>query len=338
MERLESEIQNQMEEHLFQGCVCGSLDKGPFCSGLQTLNPEVPMTEKSRFDIASVGKVFTASCAVLLHLEGKLDLDAPFTEYLPEHVLGKNCRISIRALATHSSGFSNNYYHQTFGSPDYKKNTFDEFVEDLMQIKPVRECGISFEYCCYNLTLIGLILNRLTGKDLDSLSRERLWTPLGMTHTTWNEPGPGPFEVEHHFPDRPAGVHNDEICRKINKPLGAGSVFSTYGDMLLFARDMAEQNHFPKEYYKLLNSCAFKMEDTQHSGYIRRSFGWDMTDYKRPVTFSEHSIFHTGHTGQTIAIDCDNGKAAVVLTSRTGDWELARQGRNRIIDSLMTTL
>ncbi len=324
-----------MDENLIQGCVCGTLDKGPFTHGLQTLHPtETRMTPQSRFDIAAVGKVFTASCCALLHVNGKLDLNAPFTEYLPEHILGKDCKITLRALATHSSGFSNNQYHQTFGKETYAGCTWDEFVHDLMNIKPVRESGTSFEYCCYNFTLLGLILNRITGKDLDTLSRECLWAPLGMTHTTWNEPGPGPNEVEHHFPNRPAGQHNDAVCKNINKPLGAGSAFSTYGDMLLFAKDMAEQTRFPKEYYNLLTTCAFQADNDHGSGFIRRSFGWDMSDYRRPLTFSEHSVFHTGYTGQTIAIDCERGKAAVVLTSRTGDWELAAQGRNRIIDCM----
>ena len=155
-----------------------------------------------------------------------------------------------------------------------------------------------------------------------------------MTHTTWWEPGPGPFEVEHHLPDRPAGQHNDIICRDVNVPLGAGSAFSTYEDMLLFAKDMAEQAHFPKEYYRLLTTPSFLIDNFNSTGRIRRSFGWDMSDATRPLSFSEHSIYHYGYTGQTVAIDCERGKAAVVMTSRTGDWELANQGRNRIIDCL----
>ena len=91
MERLTEEIERQMEQHLFQGCVCGTIDKGPFAFGLQALHPkDINMTPQSRFDIASVGKVFTASCCVIMHLRGKLDLDAPFTEYLPEHILVSN--------------------------------------------------------------------------------------------------------------------------------------------------------------------------------------------------------------------------------------------------------
>jgi len=112
MERLTEEIERQMEQHLFQGCVCGTIDKGPYAFGLQAQHPnEIKMMPQSRFDIASVGKVFTASCCVIMHLKGKLDLDAPFTEYLPEHVLGKNCRITVRALANHASGFSNAVYN-----------------------------------------------------------------------------------------------------------------------------------------------------------------------------------------------------------------------------------
>lgn len=82
-----NEIQNQISSGLIQGAVvCSSLNETPIACGIQS--GTVSMSADSRFDIASVGKVFTAACVALLSLEGRIDLDAPFTEYLPDHVLG----------------------------------------------------------------------------------------------------------------------------------------------------------------------------------------------------------------------------------------------------------
>ena len=57
------------------------------------------MTVRSRFDMASTGKTFTASCLALLVCDGLLDPDAPFTRYLPEHQLGHDCDITVRDLS-----------------------------------------------------------------------------------------------------------------------------------------------------------------------------------------------------------------------------------------------
>ena len=328
------EARKQMESGLIQGGVIATLTLEPVPFGLQDVAPrEAVMTADSRFDIASVGKVFTASCCAALAAEGKLDPDAPFTEYLPDHVLGKTCRITVRNLATHTGGFAN--------ARHYGAENPDDFYKDLMVSKPVRPCGSAFEYSCYGFILLGLILNKLTGKDLDTLAREILWGPLGMDHTTWIAPGPGPNEVKHWHPGspdhpfRPAGEHNDDMCFRINIPMGSGSCFSTCGDMMKFVRDIVTRGHFPAPCYDLLTTCCWEGIDATAPGrYARRSFGWDMCDFRRPKTFSERSVFHSGWTGHTIAVDPARGAGAMIMTSRTGDWEQANQARVKLIDIL----
>ena len=328
-----AEAQKQIDSGLIQGGVFATLEQELAAFGLQDIGPrETVMTEDSRFDIASVGKVFTASCCACLISDGKLDPDAPFTEYLPDHVLGKNCPITVRDLATHTGGFPN--------ARHYGGKNPDDFYSDLMVQQPVRPRGSAFEYSCYGFILLGLILNKITGKDLDTLAKELLWRPLGMTHTTWNAPGPGPKEVKHwHWPghpDRPAGEHNDDMCFLVNVPLGSGSCFSTCADMMKFVRDMVERRHFPAAYYDLLTTCCWEGPTlpSNPAKYSRRSFGWDMCDLRRPKTFSKQAVFHSGWTGQTLAIDPARGFGAMIMTSRTGDWEQANQARVKLIDIL----
>ena len=323
-----AEARKQVENGLILGGVFATLEQEPAAFGLQDINPKKAMTTDSRFDIASVGKVFTASCCARLIAAGKLDPDAPFTKYLPNHVLGKNCEITVRDLATHTGGFPN--------ARHYGEKNPDDFYRDLMAQKPVRPRGAAFEYSCYGFILLGLILNKITGKDLDTLAKEILWGPLGMTRTTWNAPGPGPHEVRHWFPERPAGEHNDAMCYRAKIPLGSGSVFSTSGDMMKFVRDMVERKHFPAAYYDLLTTCCWEGPTlpSNPAKYSRRSFGWDMCDLRRPKTFSKQAIFHSGWTGQTLAIDPAQGFGAMILTSRKGDWEQANQARVKLIDIL----
>lgn len=93
-------------------------------------------------------------------------------------------------------------------------------------------------------------------------------------------------------------------------------------------RDLLERKHFPQAYYDLIFTCGYE----RHGA--RRSFGWDMSDAKRARGLSRQTIFHSGFTGQTICADPANDFGAVVLTSRTGDWQEAYDGRNAIITAL----
>lgn len=329
----------QIESGLIQGCVFAIGDEGPaIACGLQKIHPaEVPMSPDSRFDMASVGKVFTAACCACLAADGKLDVDAPFTRYLPEHELGAQCDITVRDLALHVSGFSN---EKPYEVPDIV-----QFERELWKKMPVRRRLEGFEYCCYNFILLGKIVERVSGMTLEEFARKSIWNPLGMSHTQWTAPGDGPNEVEHWFPNRPAGTHNDTTTFYCPYPLGNGSCFSTADDMRRFTQAIAEQRFFPKACLDLLLTPGYEQSGT------RRSFGWDMTEFNLfvppentpfrcssagiPACFSKKTIHHTGWTGQSIYVDPENRASAVVLTSRTGDHLEARRGRNAIAAVLL---
>ena len=318
-----AEAQKQIDSGLVQGMVfADTRSKKIEALGKQRIHPSVKMmTPASRFDMASTGKVFTAGCCALLIAQGKLDPDKPFVHYLPEY-WDHSSDITIRDLAMHVSGFDN--------SKPYDSTDPEVFWRKLFNKRPVRPRLQAFEYSCSNLILLGRIAEKISGMDLDTLARKLIWEPLGMKRTQWNAPGPGPDEVEHWFPNRPAGEHNDTVCFNCGFPIGSGSCFSTAADMLLFLEDILERKHFPQSYYDLILTCGYD----KNGG--RRSFGWDMRAKNRPRNLSEKTIYHTGWTGQTICADPENHFAAVVLSSRTGGHDEAIQGRARIIEKLFS--
>ena len=103
LEGLRAEMNRGIDTGLYSGLAVGSSRIAPLVAGSRTLDGRLPVTPETLFDLASVGKTQTAALCALLVADGKLDPDAPFTEYLTEHVLAKeNCRITVRDLATHS--------------------------------------------------------------------------------------------------------------------------------------------------------------------------------------------------------------------------------------------
>ena len=324
------ELEQQISEGLIQGAVLQSnRDDAPICAGMQTKT--LPMTANSRFDIASVGKTFTATCCAILVARGKLDPDAPFTEYIPEYYQGKDCKILVRDLATHSSGFDNSKpYHCMKPGP---------FEEKLFQLQPAWERRTRFHYSCANFIFLGKIAERIMGKDLDAVARELIWAPLGMNDTTWYPPGDGPNEVLHHDPTRTPGEHNDNDCFCYEKPLGNGRCFTTVPDLLKFTKALLGKTFFPKKVYDLIYTPDFDCEPPADSdaftfGGTTRSFGWDMATYKRSNVFSKETITHSGYTGQSILVDPVNDFCSVILTSRIGNHDIAAERRLRLAEAL----
>ena len=324
-----AEMCRYIDTGLYSGLAVGSNRIAPLVAGSRTLDGRLPVTPETLFDLASVGKTQTAALCSLLVADGKLDPDAPFTEYLTEHVLAKeNCRITVRDLATHSGGFDN--------SKPYMVADTEKMFGEIYRKRPIRPRGERFDYACSNFVYLGLIVEKLTGLDLDAAARRMLWGPLGMKRTTWNtvmddgnvlEYSPSTTDGER----RRIGDHNDKCCQLAPRPMGNGSCFSTCGDMVVFVTDLLRRERFPKAYYDLMFTPCFEKDG------VRRSFGWDMTSpasstHLYPQTgFSARAIAHSGWTGPVIAVDPDRDFAGVVLGGQIAGKPRTMDARVRLL-------
>ena len=329
-------IQKYVKDGLYAGLACASNRGDMYLEGSRRLGePKLPITAESLFDLASVGKTQTAAICALLYADGRLDVDAPFTDYVPEHVLAKeNCRITVRDLATHSGGFDN--------SKPYMVADPVEMFEKLYRKRPVCSRGEQFKYACSNFVYLGLIVERLTGMDLDAAAKKMLWGPLGMKRTTWRTVVGNPdavefprstYDIVKGMPDRRRiGEYNDICACLAPRPMGNGANFSTVGDMLLFVTDMLERRKFPAAYYDLMFTPSFDR------GGHRRSFGWDMAATKSTFSvwartgFSASAICHTGWTGGAIAVDPERDFAGVVLGNRLESKDKTMGPRMNILE------
>ncbi len=315
-----ADAESQISSGLISCCCTGFTDGPLTCVGNRRPEggPPVGVDPRSLFEVASVSKVFTAAIAARLHADGRLDVDAPFTEYLPDHVLsGENVSITVRHLAAHCSGFSDGWRWArggawTFSSPE-------EFEAATLAARPVRAPGSATVYACHNMILLGFIIERVTGMDLDAAAREYVWGPLGMTRTSWLDKPDDPDAVQMytHGPV-PLGRKGDEAARAFPRPLGNAGVFTCAEDLMKFAADLLERRAFPESCYDLF------FTPFGNTGDGRRSFGWNMSASTRPSGWSERTIAHTGYTGQLVAVDPLNRIAGIVLTNVVSDDPVIR--------------
>lgn len=222
--------------------------------GLQSFETRTPMSERSLFRVYSMTKAVTAVAVMMLIEEGKFRLDDPASTYLPEL---RNVKVRDGAAATprdpvraitiadlllHTSGLN----HRT--SELYRKlrvrsraETLPQFVTNITRAPLLEDPGTRFRYS-EGPTVLGRLVEAVSGTPFDAFVQDRILTPLRMTDTTWwVEPANherlvtvyqrrqdgtvAPFEIEDvPFTQKPALIE------------GAVGLVSTAGDFIRFGQ------------------------------------------------------------------------------------------------------
>jgi dipeptidyl aminopeptidase/acylaminoacyl peptidase/CubicO group peptidase (beta-lactamase class C family) len=203
--------------------------------GVLNVRTGLPVRTDSLFQIGSITKVWTATVAMALADEGLLDLDAPVAEVLPELRLADpevTKSVTPRHLLTHTSGIDGDVFTDT-GRGDDCLERYVELLGEAGQNHPV---GATFSYCNSGYALLGRVIEKLTGQTWDQAMRDRLFTPLGLTHTVTLPEEALLFAAAAGHDER-AGVLVPAPSWALPRSIGpAGLVTSTVADVLAFAR------------------------------------------------------------------------------------------------------
>jgi CubicO group peptidase (beta-lactamase class C family) len=162
---------------------------------------KVPFTPSTIMNIASISNTFTGFCIMKAVEEGKVKLDEDINNYLPFKIINPNFpneKITLRELATHTSGLADRYpfytdstyfyngqKHEALG--DFLKNYFvkggTHYSKDyFLNSKP----GTHRDYSNIGAGLAGYIIELRTGKKLNNYSRKYIFKPLKMINSGWN--------------------------------------------------------------------------------------------------------------------------------------------------------
>ncbi|WP_182113106.1 MULTISPECIES: serine hydrolase [unclassified Actinotalea] len=212
--RVQGVVDSLVEELEFPGALAHVVDEDgvarDYTAGVGNLETgaEVPVDGEVR--IASNTKTFTAAVVLQLVGEGSVDLDAPIETYLPGLVRGEGIdgnAITVRQLLQHTSGLPN-YTAVTSGD---SFATRDRYVpaRDLTDIAfaeaPLFAPGEGWSYSNTNYTLLGMLIERVTGRPYAEQVTERIIEPLGLEHTYVPDVGEREIRGAH-----PRGYHPTE--------------------------------------------------------------------------------------------------------------------------------
>ena len=290
--------------------------------------------ENTVFDIASLTKVCPTSTLALSYiLEGKLSVDTKVIDYIPE--LQTNYRDDIRVfhLLTHSLDYR-------VPMKTLRTLPAEGILNALYTYQFDKAPGADFNYGNPASVLLGIILQRLVGKDLQQQGRERFFIPLGMTRSGWDpltrdwNPIPkdeiSPTEICSFRGREIQGEIHDESAWVLRKlfPVGSAGMFSCVPDLLRFVQmimnDGAASNGkqvAPKGLLKMVCENAFEGNAARKYSTATgacTALGWELNSEKFMGTrVSPHTFGKTGFTGASIVADSERGAAVVLLSNFT---------------------
>ena len=173
------------EKHHVPGAQLGILDGDDVADaayGVLNNRTGQPATTDSVFQIGSISKVWTATVVMQLIDEGLIALDTPVVEVIPELQLSDpdvTKQVTIWHLLTHTSGIDGDVFTDT-GRGDDALEKYTALLADVAQNHPL---GATWSYCNSGWSLLGRVIEVLTDQTWDQAMTERLFKPLGLTHT-----------------------------------------------------------------------------------------------------------------------------------------------------------
>lgn len=275
-ERLDAVAKSYTTGNAFMGAVLvvdgdrTLLDKG---YGKANVEWNIPDAPDVKFRLGSLTKQFTATLVLLLQQDGKLNIADPVSKYLPDAPKAWE-KITLANLLGHTSGIPNFTSGKEFGPWSMNARTPEEELAFFRDMPLDFEPGSKFSYSNSNFEVLGVVIEKLSGKKYGDLLRERIFEPLGMKDT-------GLDSDELVLPKRAQGylLTKDGLVvarsESMSVPWAAGSIYSTTGDLLRWERGLFGG--------KILNPASLKAMTTAGKGDYGLGVGVAQTDGVRTV-------------------------------------------------------
>ncbi|MDB5222695.1 MAG: beta-lactamase [Chitinophagaceae bacterium] len=270
--------------------------------GYFDLGKKDSLTEHSAFHLASVSKTFTAMAVLKLAEQGKLKLDDDVKLYFPNFPYND---ITIRLLLSHRSGLPNYlYFMEQLG---WDKKTFcgnNDVLDYLIKYQPALSYkpNTHFSYCNTNYALLGLIIEKASGKTYAEFLQHNFFTPLKMNDTyVFTLADTQKAMPSYDWRGRKEGL------TFLDKGFGDKNIYSTARDLLKWDQALYNNQLFTQETIE----TAFKPYSNEKPGIKNYGFGWRMNIYPN----GKKIIFHGGwwHGNNTMLMRLVQDSATIII-------------------------
>lgn len=206
-----------------------------------------PNSIDTRFRIGSLTKQFTAALVLLLMEDGLIDVHAPLLRYIPDYPKEQAEGVTVHHLLTHTSGIPG-YTELPNFIREIMRTTYtrEEFMKVFSGLPRQFAPGSAFRYSNSGYYLLGVIIERVTGKSYDQVLRERLTLPLGLDNTGYEHNTSIIPNMARGYQRIPNGYERTQALDS-SVPFAAGMLYSTAGDLLRWTRLLHTGNVFAKK-------------------------------------------------------------------------------------------
>ncbi|MCX5365801.1 beta-lactamase family protein [Streptomyces sp. NBC_00124] len=297
-------------------------------SGVADLSTRQPRGNGDRFRAGSVTKTLVATVLLQLQAEGKIDLDATVDHYLPGLVRGNGhdgTKITVRQLMNHTSGIFNFTEDPAFAKKvlgiDFLDTRYDDWTPQqvialALQNPPQFEPGTSWKYSNTNYLLLGLIIEKLTGRPYADEIERRVTRPLGMRATYFPGTDPRvPAPTRHYstFTEDPGRIH-DVTELNPSWAWAAGEMITNASDLnRLYAALLGGRLLRPAQLAQMTTTVSTE------GNLARQRYGLGLIEYE--TTCGIKVWGHSGgiHGSSTQAFGTKDGRHMITLNFN-GDW------------------
>ena len=234
--------------------------------GMADIEQGRAVTPLTIFHVASLSKQFTAFSVLLLAQDGKLSLDDDVRRYIPELPEFSQV-IRIRHLLNHTSGLRDQWNLLSMAGWRMEDVITGDDIMGLIRRQRALNFapGSEFEYCNTGYTLLGLIVERVSGKSLAAFSKERIFDPLGMKHTFFHEQYSTlvPGRAQSYQPSPATGYEGIALSYST---VGPSNLFTTADDLVLWQNNFDDGRVGGKQLLDQMQTSA-KLNDGTDTGY-----------------------------------------------------------------------
>ena len=230
-----------------------------------------PSTVDQPFHIASIGKVFTAVIIFQLHSDGKISVEEKVEKYLPKDLLKDlyvidgldySQEVTIKQLLSHTSGVADYFESEDKKSPGIineipkQPDKFWSPTEILDYTRknktPVAKPGKIFHYSDTGYILLGLLIEKVTGKKYEDILIDKILNPLGMKNTYMYYRSEPLSKDKKKISPMMLGKLEVTDYKSISSDWTGGGIISTTEDLFLFHKALIEGKILRKEFYEYM--------------------------------------------------------------------------------------
>jgi CubicO group peptidase (beta-lactamase class C family) len=327
VQTLDTEIAQMMQQYQTVGLTLALVDGDSVIAakgyGMADTASDTPVTASTLFHIGSISKTFSGMAVMKLVDQGKIDLEAPVSRYVPEFRLAPRYKgniITVRTILDHHSGIPGDVFNGliTREQPDPGFRTW--LLKALPRMTPERRVNTLQAYNNSGFVLLQNIVENVTGEPFDTWTAANLFTPMGMADSTFNDTlAPDSAMTANYW------LTQDRLVRKPREYVNgwtAGSILSNANDMAKYLQTLLRDGQ------PVLTPATFQQMITPQTDLAldimpaQVGLSW----FLYPSTWAGKTVLHDGATGYNFSMlqflpDSDLG--VFVSTNTLGGSEVS---------------